>query len=345
MKSLLLLIPFILLFAACQSVNDKPVELYENTYVEHPDKSFFTYLRMRFFGDDEWADHKTEAKKVPVVRTNFPDLITPDLQQGQITWIGHSTFLIQYEGLNILTDPVFSGRPSPLSFVGPQRLVPLTVTPEHLPPIDVVIISHNHYDHLDEMSIQALGDNPTFVVPQGLTAWFEEQGIDSSNVVELPWWQSHLVSDSLEITATPSQHWSARGLFDRHQTHWASYVIDIKGYQFWFAGDTGYNPYEFKEIGRRYPNMDLALIPIGAYAPRHFMKTYHVNVPEAVRIHKDLGVKHSVGMHWGTFDLTSESPVEPLAVLEEIKESEPEELNFSTMSIGETLTLNRFASP
>lgn len=228
-----------------------------------------------------------------------------------LTWIGHATFLIQTAGLNILTDPHLTNRASPLSFAGPRRVVAPALDFHHLPHIDVVVVSHNHYDHLDEETVKRLGrqagGSPRFFVPLGLRAWFAGRGIH--DVVELDWWDDATVKD-LRITLAPVQHWSARSLWDRNHTLWGGWRLDSPQGSLFFAGDTGYSE-DFKEIRRRLGTVDVALLPIGAYEPRWFMSVMHVNPEEAVKIHQDLEARHSVAMHWGTFVLTDEPLDEP----------------------------------
>ncbi len=238
-------------------------------------------------------------------------------QQPAVTWIGHATVLAQLGGLNVLTDPIFSERASPLSFIGPRREQPPGVALAALPPIDAVLVSHNHYDHLDLPSCRALaaqpGGSPLFVVPLGLAAWFRARGV--SRVVELDWWQSETLS-GIEMQLVPANHWSARGLGDRMKTLWGGFAVFAPDCHLFFAGDTGYSR-DFADIRERlaprqqHGGFDLALIPIGAYEPRWFMKEQHVNVEEALKIHADLGAKASLGVHWGTFELTDESLDEP----------------------------------
>lgn len=298
------------------------------------EKSFFGYLSEKFFGDTEWADHEELASTVPVVSNNTDYQATE--QDYSALWLGHSTFLLELNGHTILTDPIFSDRASPVSFAGPKRYVPHPIDYQTLPEIDSVVISHDHYDHLDEATVAMLGNNSHYYVPLGLKGWFLEQGISAENVTELDWWQS---SDKQKVrfTALPSQHWSGRGLFNRNATLWASWLIETPEKRVWFAGDTGYNPHDFKEIGEKIDDIDLALIPIGAYSPRHFMKVHHVNPQEAVQIHQDVGARLSVGMHWGTFPLTAEAPAEPASLL--LKETEKLGLTkqFISLAIGESL--------
>jgi N-acyl-phosphatidylethanolamine-hydrolysing phospholipase D len=224
-------------------------------------------------------------------------------------------------GLNLLTDPVFSSRASPVPWAGPSRLNPPGIALEDLPPIDVVLLSHDHYDHLDAPSVRALrercGDDLTWVTPLGFADWFARRGIQ--RVAELDWWQHATVPlaagrGSLRVTATPAQHWCRRGprLAGRL---WSSFALNVEGDgaagSVFFAGDSGYCP-AFAEIGERHGPFDLSLVPIGAYEPRWFMEAAHMNPEEAVQTWTDLGGRGALaGMHWGTFILTDEPVLEP----------------------------------
>jgi N-acyl-phosphatidylethanolamine-hydrolysing phospholipase D len=293
---------------------------------------------MRYLGDESWADHQALAEQVPVQAVKLERILAPQ-SQLQVTWLGHSTFLIQYQGKNILTDPIFSDRASPVSFVGPKRYIPHVIDYKRLPPIDAVVISHSHYDHLDLKAIEQLASSTHFLVPLKLKQWFVEQDVKSVNVTELDWWQTHDFN-GVSFQALPSQHWSARGIGDRFETLWASWSITVGDKHLWFDGDTGYNPYQFKKIGEKVAAIDLALIPIGAYSPRWFMQAYHVNPEEAVQIHLDIGAAKSIGMHWGTFPLTAEEPGEPPLKLAEARRGKQiDEQAFITISVGQTLAL------
>ncbi|MFQ5458778.1 MAG: MBL fold metallo-hydrolase, partial [Myxococcota bacterium] len=230
-----------------------------------------------------------------------------------VTWVNHSTFLVSADGVNVLTDPIWSDRCSPLQWLGPKRRHPPGVAFADLPRIDHVVISHSHYDHLDLDTVKALGNGPTWWVPLRLAAWFEAQGI--TNVVELDWWASRDIARNgkspLRFTSVPVQHFSGRTPFDRNTTLWTGWVVRIGERQFYFAGDTGYNAHDFTGARKRLGPMDLALIPIGAYNPRWFMRDMHVNPAEAAQIHLDLGSRLSIGMHWKTFRLTDEPSREP----------------------------------
>ena len=235
--------------------------------------------------------------------------------QVRLSYIGHSTFLIQTAGLNLITDPVFSERASPFSAVGPKRMAPPAMAYEDLPPLDIALVSHNHYDHLDEKAVRRLAkDHPglTFVVALGLAKWFRRRGI--SKVIELDWWQ-HAEVAAATISAAPVQHFSGRGAHDRNATLWCGFIAEIAGRKIFFAGDTGYSK-DFEDIAARFGPVDLALIPIGAYEPRWFMRPVHVDPAEAVKIHLDLNSRQSVAMHWGTFQLTAEPADQPPKLLQ-----------------------------
>jgi N-acyl-phosphatidylethanolamine-hydrolysing phospholipase D len=287
----------------------------------------------------------TQAPDLSFVQTNSRAGAS---MQPAVTWIGHATALVQIGGLNVITDPIFSERASPLSFLGPKRQVSPGISLADLPHIDAVLISHNHYDHLDETSVKALnaqkGGAPLFMVPLGMKAWLAERGI--ANAVELDWWQAHKLGN-LEIVLTPVQHWSARGLNDKMQNLWGGYALFAPDAQVFFAGDTGYSK-DFADIAARFAErqskggFDIALIPIGAYEPRWFMKDQHVNPEESVRIHKDLKAKASLGIHWGTFELTDESLDEPPEALAKARLAQGvSEEAFFVMKIGQTRVLAR----
>lgn len=306
---------------------------FRNSYHEAIEKSPWSFIKAKYFSDEVFADHEAEAHLVPIAQPEFAHLASPPAAP-QVTWLGHSTFLIQYRGLNILTDPILSGRASPVSFAGPARLVDMPVTLKDLPRIDFVVISHNHYDHLDQETIEALGNTPRYLVPLRLKEWFVDSGIDATQVDEFDWWDQ-MNFGTLTITATPSQHWSARGLYDRNKTLWAAWHLRIDNFTTWFGGDTGYNEIEFKQIREKLGPVDLGLIPIGAYAPRWFMKAQHVDPAEAIRLHRDIGARQSIGMHWGTFELSAEPIMQPA---ERIAEAQKQGLvgvdEFFTLPVG-----------
>ncbi len=260
--------------------------------------------------------------------------------QSQMLWIGHSTFLLQVDGMNILTDPQFSRRASPFSFAGPERTEPLPLSTDELPQIDAVVISHNHYDHLDKASVKALrlrqlNNPPHFFVPLGLGDWYRDIGIPE--VTELDWWQSATLGDTT-FYAVPVKHWSSRGLFDRNTSLWAGWVIDTPSQRLMHVGDSGYSG-DFSRIGECFPDIDMAMIPIGAYNPRWFMKDAHMNPEEAVQAFVDMGAASAVGMHWGTFILTFEEMTEPPERLALATAAAQLGDRFTTMQHGEIRTL------
>ena len=311
---------------------------FRNPYpVDEQERGFFAYWRMRLFGEP-FADQAAEAHLVPRRSVDPATLVEP-AEAPRATWIGHATFLVEYGETRLLTDPHFSERASPFSFAGPRRLVPLPITLEDLPPVDYVVISHSHYDQLDEATVRALGDGPIWLVPLGLERLLTKWGVDPERVVELDWWERHDAGGAA-FTATPAHHWSARSLFDRNETLWSSWRVEIGDFRLWFGGDTAYNPVQFKEIGERLGPVDLALIPIGAYAPRWFMRNAHVTPEEALQIHRDIGSLRSIGMHWGTFQLTAEPILEPAERLRAaVAAAGPGVAPFDTLAIGETLVL------
>jgi L-ascorbate metabolism protein UlaG (beta-lactamase superfamily) len=252
----------------------------------------------------------------PVVRPDLA-LLKANVGGGRVTvtWIGHATLLLQLGGRTVLVDPVFSERASPVRFAGPIRRVPLPATLDELPRIDLVLISHNHYDHLDAETVRRLdaqpGGPPLFVAPLGVDLWLKAEGM--RRVERMDWWDTLRV-EGLELVLTPAQHWSSRTPWDRNATLWGGFAVKAPGFTFWYSGDTGYAPI-FGEIGRRVGPIDLAAIPVGAYEPRWFMKEQHVNPEEAVRVMLEVGAREAVGVHWGTFDLTDEPLDAPMGEL------------------------------
>lgn len=257
-----------------------------------------------------------------------------------LTFVGHSTFIIQTGSATIITDPVFSRRASPLSFIGPRRVREAAVDLEHLPPIDIVLLSHNHYDHCDLASLRHIRKrfDPVIVTPLRNGRIARTAGY--RRVEELDWWeQTHAAP--LPITMTPAQHFSARTPFDRNRALWGSFVVDVEDRRLFFAGDSGYAGH-FADVRERIGDIHLALLPIGAYEPRWFMRDIHMNPEEAVQAHLDLGSAHSVGMHFGTFRLTTEAIDEPERALHEAKrEKGLHDSAFRTLDFGQSVALPR----
>nr|WP_315479431.1 MBL fold metallo-hydrolase [uncultured Rhodoferax sp.] len=327
---------------------------FQNNYTDATDKSGLEVLKWM------WQRQRDGLPKPPQQQT---PVVSPDIefvhankgksQVPAITWIGHATMLVQMGGLNILLDPVFSDRVSPVQFAGPKRYQPPGIPLQNLPHIDLVLISHNHYDHLDTGSVRALnlqaGGPPLFVVPLGVKKWMAGEGIE--NVKQMDWWENLLVklpNGELDVHFTPVQHWSSRGIADRRATLWGGFALFASDFHLYFSGDTGYSQ-DFLDTQRNFAErqttefgggFDVALIAVGAYEPRWFMKEQHVNPQEAVQIHRDLKAKRSIGVHWGTFDLTDESLDQPPIDLAMAREAAGlGAYDFDVMAIGQTLKL------
>ena len=307
---------------------------FQNNYQSFRGKPWREILSWRW---QAWrAGHpKPMSQAIPVVA---PDLafihanaVAGLAMQPAATWIGHITVLLQIGGLNILTDPVFSERCFPVQWAGPKRHTPPGLSLGQLPHIDVVLLSHNHYDHMDEASLVHLGRQtggvPLFITPLGHRHWFAKRGIH--RVVELDWWDTHVLEATdrslrIPVTLTPTQHWSARTTTDALRSLWGSFVVRSPDCHVFFSGDTAYSK-DFVDIQRHFARdhtpeqgggFDLALLPIGAYEPRWFMKDQHCNPDEAVQIFQDLGCKQALAVHWGTFQLTDEALDEPPRALQ-----------------------------
>ncbi len=259
--------------------------------------------------------------------------------QVAVTFIGHSTFLLQLPGLNILTDPVFASRAGPFGLLGPKRARPPALRLGELPRIDAVVLSHCHYDHLDLAALRWLSrrHRPVIVTTLGNKAWLEARGVE--RVLEFDWWESGDATPELRVTCTPAQHFAARTLGDRNRTLWGGFMLHTSAGRILFAGDTGWAPH-FAEIQQRLGAPDLALIPIGAYEPRWFMEAVHLNPDEAVRAHLALGAHRSIGMHFGTFQLTDEAIDAPVQALAAARTTHGvADGAFTTLDFGETRML------
>lgn len=254
-------------------------------------------------------------------------------------WVGHSTAIFQLGGKTLLTDPVFSDRASPFSFAGPKRMTKLPIEIQNLGKIDIVIISHNHYDHMDNESIAEIAKrfDPVFVVPLGNTDVMRSWG--AKKIVEMDWWQ-YAEIEGLKIHCLPARHFSNRGLTDRNEMLWASYLVEDNGWKMYYAGDTGYADH-FRLIGDKFGPIDLAMLPIGAYTPRWFMQEVHIDPDEALQAFIDLDAKKFFGVHWGTFILADEPLQAPKErVLEGAKSRGISEDKFLWPAIGGSLGLD-----
>ena len=260
-------------------------------------------------------------------------------KENTLTWLGQSTFLIRLEGKTILTDPFLTERASPLTWGGPRRFVPPGISLKKLPAIDIIIVSHNHYDHLDKTTVENLSGKEKIhvVVPLGLKIFFTQRGY--TDVRELGWGKNTSV-DNIQINSLPAVHFSGRGIGDRNKTLWCSWAIRFSSGKYYFAGDTAYSSTIFQDIGREFKSFDLAIIPIGAYEPQEMMKAFHATPVEAIKIGMDIRAKVMVGSHWGTIELSDEPHWEPPRRFEEhaAKIGIPRE-QIWIMKIGETRIL------
>jgi len=277
-----------------------------------------------------------KGEKVPVEPLPQRHLEVPELLSGgedslRAAWLGHSSLLVNVNGYSILTDPVFEKK---VTVVGPSRFNPeLPLEIEDIPSVDVVIISHNHYDHLNKFSVQKLKDKSgVFLVPLGVGALMEKWGIPAKKIVELSWWEEVEPLAGLKIVATPTQHFSGRGLFDRNKTLWASWVIQTAEHRLFFSGDSGY--FEgFKEIGRKYGPFDVTFLECGAYNER--WSAVHMMPEETVQAFFDLKGKVLQPIHWATFNLAFHTWYEPVERL--LSEARNRNALVSTPVIGEVV--------
>lgn len=297
-------------------------------------KSLWQVAWWKLTGDAAKWPEWVENSKTPELATELSD------DEVSTTFINHATHLLQLKSLNILTDPVFSKRVSPVSWAGPKRVRAPGLSLEALPQVDVVVISHNHFDHMDAFSIGELAKrfDPVFIVPLANGELMKDFG--AKKIIELDWWQTTEIGRTgTNITLVPAMHWSARGVFDRNRALWGGYVVRNQHMSLYFAGDTGYGGF-FSDIQKNLGPMDLSIIPIGAYEPRWFMKEQHMNPQDAVQAHLDLNSKLSIGTHYGTFQLTDEAIDAPILTLQQVlKEKEIEPAKFRALDNGETLRL------
>jgi L-ascorbate metabolism protein UlaG (beta-lactamase superfamily) len=338
LASRILFIHLFIFLVGCTSNYKGPIsDHFDGSRFKHPwsedAKSFFTLLKWKMTSvPSDWPEP-----------TQIEEQQIPDLQRSKtkvsVTFINHATVYIQAYGLRFLTDPQWSQRPSPVRFLGPQRVMNAGVAIDKLPGVDFVMISHNHYDHFDLATLQRLNElyKPQFYIPLGDAHLMQKTNI--KNFTELDWWQPVTLSEDLRLTFVPVKHWSARGLWDRNKSLWGGYVLESTNsdkYKIFFAGDTGYCSI-FTELAEKFGEFDLALLPIGAYEPRWFMKDAHMNPADAVQAHLDIKSKYSLGIHWGLWQLTDESIDAPVEDLKKaLQQSKVSESAFETYKIGTT---------
>ncbi|MEZ5980579.1 MAG: MBL fold metallo-hydrolase [Planctomycetota bacterium] len=275
-----------------------------------------------------WADYAPQ-----VVPTVPEERVAGDALR--VTFVGHATVLVQTAGLNVLLDPIWSDRASPVGFAGPLRHAPPGVDFDDLPPIDLVLVSHNHYDHLDVATLRRLAerDGPTILLPLGNAALLEEESIAGGR--DLDWWDSFDVAEGVRATCVPAQHFSGRGIGDRMATLWCGFVLATPGGTIYFAGDTGAGPH-FAEVRERFGPPRLALLPIGAYLPRWFMSPVHVDPAESVEAFGEVGAAFGLAVHFGCFELADDGPLQPVRELEQALDARGvARERFRALAIGE----------
>lgn len=310
---------------------------YFNPYVKK-EKSFFDYLSWAVTHRKRpWKRRKIVPQKVPQERLEG--------KEASLTFVNHSTVLIQVAGYNILTDPIWSKRASPWSWIGPKRVIPPGINFVDLPPIDIVLISHNHYDHLDIPTLKSLekAHHPRFFVSQGNRPFLISEGLQ--DVTELDWWDRVELNSDLALTFVPAQHFSARGLWDRNRTLWGGFAIEGAGQLIYFAGDTGYSPY-FKEIRERLGAPTMALLPIGSFKPLGLMNPMHMSPQDAVQAHLDLEAQNSLAIHFGTFQMSADHYDEPVVELKKALHQKRLSLDhFWVLQPGESRKWSKFHGP
>ena len=303
---------------------------YKNTNGVASDKSFGDML--------QWIRSDIEPEITKIELSSDWQKLNLSEDDNYAIWIGHSTFLIKKNGVTILTDPIFSKRASPFKNIGPKRLIPPAIPLDAIPHIDIVTVSHNHYDHLDIHSLKKISKKhpeAIFLVPTGDEKLLKRKKI--KNVYNFDWWES-IEHKGFEITFTPVQHWSKRSLFDRNKSLWGGWFFNHKDYSLYHAGDTGYSK-DFIDTKIKLGSPKYAFIPIGAYDPEWFMAESHVNPEDAVQIMLDLEAEKAFGMHWATFVLTDEDTIEPKIRLEK-EIMKYKDLDFISVSPGSIINLD-----
>jgi N-acyl-phosphatidylethanolamine-hydrolysing phospholipase D len=232
----------------------------------------------------------------------------PPASGWRVTWLGHASFLLQGGGLNLLVDPVFASHCAPVPLSSLRRMSPLPCALEDLPEVHGVLLTHTHYDHLDLPFLRRLGTQMPLWVPEGHAGWLKRKGF--ANTVEITWFENREIAPGVTLTSTPAQHFTARSPWDRNRGHWCGWLLEAAGCSLWHAGDSGYSN-DFKDIGKRFGPIDFGMIPIGAYQPRHIMRSMHMNPEEAVQVFLETRCRRAIAMHWGTFRLTDEPLGEP----------------------------------
>ncbi|HWZ21957.1 MAG TPA: MBL fold metallo-hydrolase [Cytophagaceae bacterium] len=299
----------------------------ENTPLMTKEASYLKMIQLQFVKDEA----REPIVPLPSVKT---DLKKPPVSNFVITWFGHSSYLIQLNGKNILVDPVFGKAASPVEFIGAKRFPGTEIyTLEDMPPLDVVIFSHDHYDHLDYEVVSKLNSSAAkLYMPLGVGAHLESWGIDTGKITELDWWEKVEIAPGFVLTSTPARHFSGRGLTDRGKTLWTSYVLQTDSAKLYIGGDSGYGPH-FKEIGEKYGPFDITILECGQYHP--YWPLIHMTPEETVQAHLDLKGNVLFPVHWGKFALAFHPWREPIERL--LAEATKKSVNVTTPLIGEQI--------
>jgi len=279
-----------------------------SNYTENHHRGLLDFLKWRLLGNRaHWPEHlSNKLEDMPPSRVEGNNI--------RVSMIGHATVLIQTQGMNLITDPVYAEKAGPLGLMGPKRVVAPGVKFENLPKIDAILLSHNHYDHMDIVALKAIvaRDKAMIITPLGNDVILKRQGINS-NIVVLDWHQNYPISPDINIILTPAEHWSSRYGMDKNRALWGGFIVQSSGGYAYFAGDTGYGDGGiFRAIKEKYGIPKIAILPIGAYEPRWFMKIVHINPEDAVKAFIDLGKPKTLGIHFGVFQLTDEAYNHPM---------------------------------
>ena len=312
-------------------------ERFFNPNFEDPlKKNFMSYYRAKAKYESEngksiWVDNIAETKI-------FKPLERIDNNKISLTFVGHSTFLLQFSSLNILTDPIWSDRASPVSFLGPKRAKKPGIKFEELPKIDILLISHSHYDHLDLPTLKKLKfhSNPKIYAGLGICNYLNKVKKLNMDCTEMDWNDRIIFNDKLSINFLRAKHWSKRSLFGSNATLWGAFALETNFGNIYFAGDTGYDDH-FKEAGKKFKSFKIALLPIGAYKPQDFMIRHHTSPLQAVLAHKDLNSQKSIAMHFETFRLASDNFNDPANDLKKYRKEQNVEKDFLLMEVGDNL--------
>lgn len=310
--------------------------VFYNPFPGYNERSFGDFLHYMIFERSKKADGEEVWDFLPESVENDGQALRDSRDHFGITWIGHSTLLVQIEGVNILTDPIWSERASPFTFIGPMRLAPPGLNFSDLPPIDVVLLSHDHYDHLDKATIIKLGNGPLYLVPLGVGKVLHGMGINTYRELD---WGEHYFYCGIDFVCAPAQHFSGRAIFNRNRTLWASWVIKGMQHRFYFGGDSGYAPF-YRGLGEEFGPFDAAALPIGPVEPHDFMRPAHMDPQQALQASVDLKAKIFIPIHWGTFTLGTDPPgLAPTVLAAKIKKRSLPAESYWIPKFGETFWL------